>query len=472
MNTPVLVLIAALTLTTVTDDLQSPSSLKARVTYQDTLQEADERRRMALKAAKEKYLHDVEIAKEELLKQFLSAKEVSLKQLQNELNVALEAKDLKKANEIDAAIKSTADKAPPEELRTPLAIDAEQAYETAVYSCDKEFGESAKIAMEIYLTQLQSDFDAAFISKDLKEANRIDAAIKSLKKEAILREGDKRIVGTPEVLVELWASDLGCLSGVTVGPGGAFGTAPYVYQVPEGVVLRITGRNAVETFATEFPSNRPGRIIFDGGEGPRQFQGDMFVSAPEMQAGDDQIYRVKPDRSASLFHTTAFRLTKGIAFGREGKSKTSLFAINTTRDCLLSISPSGSVGRIGSKITSHWLEDDLVITSDAVFGPNAYLTDQHRGKLLQLPSTGPATDFATVEAAMSIARGEGAYGDFLYVGTANGHVFRVNPVGEATLFLKDVAVPPDADIKGIDVENDQMWLTTDSGSLLKVTLGP
>ena len=87
MNTPVLVLIAALTLTTVTDDLQSPSSLKARVTYQDTLQEADERRRMALKAAKEKYLHDVEIAKEELLKQFLSAKEVSLKQLQNELNV-------------------------------------------------------------------------------------------------------------------------------------------------------------------------------------------------------------------------------------------------------------------------------------------------------------------------------------------------------------------------------------------------
>ena len=54
--------------------------------------------------------------------------------------------------------------------------------------------------------------------------------------------------GSSGFVIDTWASDLGCLSGVAVGPGGEFGTYPYVYEIPKKAVLRVVGKDSVSRY--------------------------------------------------------------------------------------------------------------------------------------------------------------------------------------------------------------------------------
>lgn len=467
MKTLVLILVTALaqTGTCRSDDPTSPAVVEARSTYESTLQ-----------TAKMIYDATVDAAKHEYLKQLQIVREEAMKQQRQKLDVALEAafqaKDLKKATELDVAIKSISENSISGYEKSPIAVTAKQTYLDAIQSAKHEYEQADKNAVEQYLMQLESSFDTTFAAKDLAEANRIDAAIKLLKLNAKNRAAEKSNEFTSKFLVENWAADLGSLSSVTVGPGGDFGTDPYVYQMPKQAVLRVIGKDLVQSFSIGFPPDRPSRIIFDAGEGSGGFQGDMFVSSPQMAGGEDLIYRVNLKGDASVFFSSTMRLTRGIAFGRDGKTRTSLYAINASVNSLLKIPPTGRATSVGSGIVSRFHDDDLLITSGPNFGANAYMTDGDRGKLLRMRGHGRASDFANIPHPMSIAQGEGAFGDFLYVGTALGHVYRVSPTGEATLFLKEFAVPPDADIRGIDVANDKMWLATDAGTLLRVIPAP
>ena len=113
----------------------------------------------------------------------------------------------------------------------------------------------------------------------------------------------------------------------------------------------------------------------------------------------------------------------------------------------------------------------MIFTTGVEFGENAYLTDGVHGKLLRLNNAGRVTEFANVPGAMSIAQGEGVFGTFLYVVTFDGNVFRVSPSGEVVPFSTGFGThSPEGNFRGIDVEDDQMWLTTDTGDLLRVTL--
>lgn len=271
----------------------------------------------------------------------------------------------------------------------------------------------------------------------------------------------------PKLVVEAWVSGLGVLSGVGVGPGGGFGTDPYVFQVEKQVISRVTGKDMVQEFARGFPANRVGRIVFDSTNAPKEPGGDMYVSAALMGGGKDDVYRVKPTGEVSQFFSTRSRLTKGIAFSNGGEFGTSLLAISTNTDSLLLLNRSGQPSFRGRGIQSDFVEDDLIVTHDSNFGTMAYLTDQHRGKVLQV-SREFALEFANTPQGMCIAQGTGAFGDFLYVGTAEGKVFRISPLGETTLILNDFANPKDADIRGMDIRDDVMWLTTDAGTLYKV----
>ena len=200
------------------------------------------------------------------------------------------------------------------------------------------------------------------------------------------------------------------------------------------------------------------------------------------------IFRVTSNGVPSIFYRSTTlkartrsisqRLTKGIAFTRNPESDPRLFAIDTTSNCLVSIDPSATPSFCGAGIRSSFIDDDLVITSDSAFGENAYLTDQGGGRILRLAMTPSdptkkhqrisASNFARVLAPMSISLGGGAFGDFLYVGTADGNVYRINPKGETELFLNELTDPADADLRGIEIKNDQMWLATDTGTLLRV----
>lgn len=455
------------------DDLGTQLDSDALGKYRHSLQVAEDVRRESIRTAKDNYVKESEVAKE-----------AYLKHLANEFDVAMEARDLEKANKFDAEIKAiTVAKDISDQVYSVIPISPKKTYDAAVTSSLEIYSESEAIAIQDYLKHLEESYNAAFTARNLSEANRFDAAIKMLTRAADSRRADKHVTMPMGVLVEHWATDLGCLSSVSVASGGTFGTEPYVYQKDKNAISRVACRHVVTPFAVGFPADRHGKIIFDTGTAPSPFNSEMFVSAPLIEGGEDLIFRVTSNGIPSIFYKSTTlkssqRLTKGIAFGRNPESAPRLFAIDTTRSSLLSVDPSGIPSFWGTRIRSSFIDDDFVITSDSAFGENAYLTNQGRGRILRLAMTtsapigrytrASASDFARIHAPMSISEGGGAFGDFLYVGTADGSVYRINPKGEAELFLTELSIPEDADIRGIEIENNQMWLATDAGTLLRV----
>ncbi|NQV88692.1 MAG: hypothetical protein HQ402_04075, partial [Parcubacteria group bacterium] len=388
------------------------------------------------------------------------------------LDAALAAKDLDAANEIEAVIKAMAKKKPAATPTSPFATEARRKREDLLQAANDAHLETLKVAEVAYLDSLKEGLDAAITAKDLAEANRIDAVIKELQATIDARNVTDIVAESASgLVVEKWASGLGDIRGVTVGPDDVFGRHPYVYSVTRLAVLRVSAKGKIETFAQGFKAKRTGRIVFARG-GTSAFGNDMFVTMPaDLGEVADLVMRVKPNGITSLFHSGPKSMAKGAAFGTGSEFGDFLYVVNPGDKGLYRIDASSEGSRLGSDISSDSWEDDMIFTTGVEFGENAYLTDGVHGKLLRLNNAGRVTEFANVPGAMSIAQGEGVFGAFLYVGTFDGNVFRVSPSGEVNPFLTGFGThSPEGNFRGIDVEDDQMWLTTDTGDLLRVTL--
>jgi formylglycine-generating enzyme required for sulfatase activity len=276
---------------------------------------------------------------------------------------------------------------------------------------------------------------------------------------------------TEGFVLDTWASGLGDIRGVTAGAGGPFGTDPFIYSSSQRAVLRVIAQNKVEVFAKGFPANQSGRIAFDSTGKHASFGSDMFLSSPaDLGQNADLIYRVKPNGDAAVFHTGPKSMAKGLSFGTGTAFGDFLYVINCGGQTLLRVDAASVGSNLGTGITCGSWEDDLVVTSGDSFGENAYLTDGVHGKVLRVTPAGASTTFAMVPGAISIAQGEGLFGDFLYVGTFDGNVVRVSPLGEVSPFLSGFGVhSAEGNFRGMDVTANEMWLTTDTGELLKIT---
>jgi hypothetical protein len=169
MKTPIFIAIAAITLMVGADDPTSSSAVKARRQYEEKLRTAHKEHWATLKIAKGEYLKQVHEQQEE-----------SLKQLQKELGAALEGKDLTKANEINTAIEAMSENVDTHEAHSAIAAEAKEEHDEVVQVANEKYREFATESRQMYLTQLQGALDAALVAKDLKEANRIDATMKTV----------------------------------------------------------------------------------------------------------------------------------------------------------------------------------------------------------------------------------------------------------------------------------------------------
>ncbi len=432
------------------DKPKSAAAVKALRTFEDSVRAANEQKMQSLQAADGEHL----------------------KGLNEALDAALAAKDLKAANEIEATIKAIGRKKPAATPTSPFAIEAGRKREDLVQAANDAHLETLNVAEETYLERLQEGLDAAITAKDLVEANRIDAVIKELQATIDARNvADVPAETASGFVVETWASGLGDIRGVTVGPDEVFGRHPFVYSVTQLAVLRVPSKGKIERFAQGFEVGRTGRIVFGRGD-KSAFGQDMFVMSPaDLGEITDVVMRVKPDGTAAVFHSGPKSMAKGAAFGTGTVFGDFLYVINPSDKGLYRIDASSAGSPLGSEVSSDSWEDDMIFTTGAEFGEHAYVTDGVHGKLLRVSSAGQVTEFANVPGAMSIAQGEGTFGTFLYVGTFDGNVFRVSPSGDATPFLTGFGShSPEGNFRGIDIEDNQMWLTTDTGDLLRVTL--
>lgn len=272
--------------------------------------------------------------------------------------------------------------------------------------------------------------------------------------------------------IEPWLTNAGDIRGVTVGPGGDFGCDPYVYSRTLQAVIRVTDKDSYQTFATGFGSGT-GRIVFDPSG---QFGGDMFVAGIFDRAGpDDPIYRVTSSGSSTVFYQSSNSnldlLMKGLSFGKGTAFGDDLYVMDFEHQCLQRLTASGSQTPFGGGVLSASWEDDMVITTGGAFGNYAYMTDGIGHRLFRMSPTGTTEQFASnVTGAMSLAIGSGAFGEYLYVGTVFGDVYRVDSGGGTSLFASGFGLhSPEGNFRGMDISGDTMWLTSDTGTLYRVT---
>lgn len=161
MRIPVIIAITALTFFEGADKPKSPSAVKAQRTYENSVRVADKQQRQSLQTAQVAYL----------------------KELKEASDAALEAKDLKAANEIEAARTAIAAKKPITSPTFQRAIDAQRTYEDSVKAVNEQHLAELKSAEEVYLKVMQLALDETIVAKDLTEANRIDAAIKAMQQK-------------------------------------------------------------------------------------------------------------------------------------------------------------------------------------------------------------------------------------------------------------------------------------------------
>ena len=149
------IVIAAITLIAGADKPRSPAAVKAERTYEDSVRAANKELRQSLSTAQEEYL----------------------KQLKDASDAALEANDLKAANEIEAALKAIPKKKPFVAPTFQLAIDAQRTHDDSVQPANEQQIAALRKAEEVYQRGMQAALDSAIAAKDLTEANRIDDSV-------------------------------------------------------------------------------------------------------------------------------------------------------------------------------------------------------------------------------------------------------------------------------------------------------
>jgi len=275
-------------------------------------------------------------------------------------------------------------------------------------------------------------------------------------------------------VIEPWLSSAGDIRGVTIGPGGAFGNDPYVYSRTQQAVLRATGEETTQVFAAGFGTGT-GRLVFDP---TGDFGGDMFVAGVIDMAGpDDPIYRVSSNGDWSVFYQSTNSdldlLTKGISFGKGAGFGNDLYIMDAEHQCLQRLTSNAEPTPFGSGMTSGSWEDDMVITTEGDFGNYAYVADGIQHQLLRMSASGVTTVFASITGAKSLAIGQGSFGEYLYVGSRYGDVYQVDAQGNTSLFAWGFGDhTPEGNFGGIDIVGDTMWLTSDTGTLYRVTPVP
>ena len=160
------IIVFAFSLVIGSDEPQSRVAVNAQRSYEDSIGSADEDLRESQSMAKNEYL----------------------KSLKRASTVALESKDLAAANEIEAAIKAIPGGKPFVQPTTELAIQARRDYEDALNQADQSYLNDLKEAEKSFLLKMGTALDRAAASKDLKEANAIDAAIKEMQQRIEKRE--------------------------------------------------------------------------------------------------------------------------------------------------------------------------------------------------------------------------------------------------------------------------------------------
>ena len=159
MKTQFIIIIAAFTLIAAAEKPKSPSAIKAQRSYEDRVQAADKEHSQSLTTAKDVYL----------------------KELKEALDAALEEKDLKEANVINAALEAIAEGKAVIAPASKLAVKAQRTNEDSVNAANDQHVAAIMKAEEEYFKDMQIGLDEAIAAKDLAEANRIDAAMKAMR---------------------------------------------------------------------------------------------------------------------------------------------------------------------------------------------------------------------------------------------------------------------------------------------------
>ncbi len=142
---------------------------QAREAYEQSLRDTDAERLKTVKDAHSVYV-----------KQLQTAKDVYLKELRGDLDEALESKDLKLANDIDATIKSITESSVPPDSKSPLTVAAKDAYSSATKEAALKQRQRDEAARTVFEDRLKGLIDAAMVSKDLPEANRLNEMLATL----------------------------------------------------------------------------------------------------------------------------------------------------------------------------------------------------------------------------------------------------------------------------------------------------
>ena len=157
------IMIMALTVIGCADEPIATSGKEVRQIYDTALQKADAERSMALKSAQDAYI----------------------KQLQGALDAAFENKNLKEANEIDAAMKSMEKKSVPFDSRVQWAVSAKESFEAALKAMNAKHREDYHTAKTQYRKHLGRMLDEALAEKHLDEANRIQTELKEIELDSV-----------------------------------------------------------------------------------------------------------------------------------------------------------------------------------------------------------------------------------------------------------------------------------------------
>ena len=259
-----------------------------------------------------------------------------------------------------------------------------------------------------------------------------------------------------------WSAGYG-LSGIQVGPGGAWGDDLYALSSTTLSLVRVTAPGQVEIVATGF-STGYGALVFDT---TSSFSGDMFISDPHNQGGyvADPIHRISPDGTRSIFYasSTYDLLMRGIAFGGDGR----LYVMDEERNCLQAFTNNASRSAFGSGITSWDYADDMRRSPGGAWGDGFYMTDAFNDRVLHMSDAGATTIFSQSPVDVSLAFGEGVFGDKLYVSDRGGVIYAFQADGTRETFATGLSGPEDR-IRGLVIAGDYMWVAMDGAGLYRI----
>ncbi len=154
---------SAITCMLLADQPMATTVEQAQNLYEQSLRDADAKRLTTVNDAQSTYLKQLEIAKD-----------AYLKKLRADLDMALESKDLALANRINATLKSASESSIPPDAESPLTVAAKEAFASAKQEADVEQRKLHEAARIEFSERLKGFLDAALVSKDLTEANRLN----------------------------------------------------------------------------------------------------------------------------------------------------------------------------------------------------------------------------------------------------------------------------------------------------------